>query len=102
LHPINVMSTRLSKASVPVYRLHQSCHSEAPAYYVKREQALHMVRDSAAIFVNRGRAIRLTFERPADLRGESCRMGPATILAYTRGVKRAVAAVEAWNNFAIS
>ncbi|HXE05643.1 MAG TPA: hypothetical protein VN579_06630 [Bryobacteraceae bacterium] len=96
------MSTRVSNNWVPVYRLHQSCHSEAPAYFVKREQALRMVEEAAAIFVNRGRAIRLTFERPADLRGESCRIGPGTIFAYACGVKRAVAAVEAWNNFAIS
>jgi hypothetical protein len=90
------MSTRVSKNAVPVYRLHQSCQSEAPAYFVKREQALRMVEESAASFVNRGRAIRLTFERPAGLRGESCRIGPATMFEYARGVKRAVAAVEAW------
>ena len=90
------MSTRVSKSAVAVYRLHQGCHSEAPAYYVKREQALRMVEETTAIFVNRGRAILLTFERPAELRGESSRIGPATMFAYARGVKRAVAAVEAW------
>ena len=81
---------------VPVFRLFQPTWSE-PAYYVLREVAVRMVRDRAATCINRGRAIRLTFHRPENLRDESARVGPATIHAYACGSKRAHAAVEGWS-----
>ena len=80
---------------VPVFRLFQPTWSE-PAYYVLREVAVRMVRDRAATCINRGKAIRLTFHRPENLRDESARIGPATIHAYACGSKRAIAAVEGW------
>ena len=81
---------------VPVFRLFQPTWSE-PAYYVMREVAVRMVRDRAATCINRGKAIRLTFHRPENLRDESARIGPATMHAYACGSRRAFAAVEAWN-----
>jgi len=61
-----------------------------------RDVAIRMVRDRAATCINRGRAIRLVFERPENLRDESARIGPATIHAYACGAKRAIAAVAGW------
>ncbi|HET9741332.1 MAG TPA: hypothetical protein VFQ00_01165 [Terriglobales bacterium] len=90
--------------TVAVFRLHQPAWSE-PAYFVDRDAALRMVRDEAAILVNRGRAVRLTFQNPAHLRDESCRISPNTMFAFACGVPHAVAAVEGWNrsgDFAIS
>lgn len=63
-----------------------------------RPVAIRMARDRAAICINRGRAIRLTFHRPENLRDESARIGPATMHAYACGAKRAIAAVEGWNS----
>jgi len=80
---------------VPVFRLFQPTWSE-PAYFVLREVAVRMVSERAATCINRGRAIRLTFHRPENLRDESARIGPATIHAYACGSKRAIAAVEGW------
>ena len=80
---------------VPVFRLYQPTWSE-PAYYVLRDVAIRMVRDRAATCINRGKAIRLTFHRPENLRDESARIGPATIHAYACGSLRAFAAVEGW------
>jgi len=81
---------------VPVFRLFQPTWSE-PAYYVMREVAVRMVRDRAATCINRGKAIRLTFHRPENLRDESARVGPATMHAYACGSRRAFAAVEGWS-----
>jgi hypothetical protein len=80
---------------VPVFRLFQPTWSE-PAYFVMREVAVRMVRDRAATCINRGKAIRLVFYRPENLRDESARIGPATIHGYACGSKRAIAAVEGW------
>jgi hypothetical protein len=80
---------------VPVYRLNQSVF-EQPAYFVEWRKAKSMVTDKAAVLVKRGAAVRLTFQKPENLRDESCCMGPATIFAYARGNERAIAAVEGW------
>ena len=85
----------MSSNRVPVFRLFQPTWGE-PAYYVMREVAVRMVRDRAATCINRGKAIRLAFHRPENLRDESARIGPATIHAYACGSKRAIAAVEGW------
>jgi hypothetical protein len=85
----------MSTNRVPVFRLFQPTWSE-PAYFVMRDVAIRMVSDRAATCINRGRAIRLTFERPENLRDESARIGPATVHAYACGSKRAIAAVEGW------
>lgn len=82
---------------VPVFRLFQPTWSE-PAYYVLRDVAIRMVHDRAATCINRGKAIRLTFHRPENLRDESARIGPATIHAYACGSRRAIAAVEGWSS----
>src|SRR5579859_684009 len=85
----------MSNNRVPVFRLFQPTWGE-PAYFVMRDVAIRMVRDRAATCINRGRAIRLVFERPENLRDESARIGPATIHAYACGAKRAIAAVAGW------
>jgi hypothetical protein len=91
------MSTRAPRQLVAVFRLYQPSNCE-PAYYVDRRQAVRMVEERIATLINRGRAVRLMFQRPENIRDESCRIGPATIFAYTRGQQRAVAAVEGWNS----
>jgi hypothetical protein len=80
---------------VPVFRLFQPTWSE-PAYYVMRKVATRMVRDRAADYILRGRAIRLTFQRPENLRDDSARVGPKTMHAYACGREWAIAAVEGW------
>ena len=90
-----LMSTRAQKHLVGVFRLYQPSSCE-PAYFVDRKQALRLVEERVATPINRGRAIRLMFQRPENIRDESCRIGPATIFAYARGLERAVAAVEGW------
>ena len=95
------MSHQTSSHPVPVFRLFQPTWGE-PAYYVMRDVAVRMVRDRAATCINRGKAIRLTFHRPENLRDESARIGPATMHAYACGSRRAFAAVEGWNDSLLS
>ena len=50
-----------------------------PDYFIPREDAVVLIDDGAAIYINRGRDVRL---REYDLRGKSCRPGPSFITNY--------------------
>src|SRR5215472_7025384 len=58
-----------------------------PAFRVPVKTAITLVADGLAEFVNRGRAIRLTFSRLAHLRDRSLKIDEAFLIAYASGEK---------------
>ena len=58
-----------------------------PAFRVPIKTAITLVADGLAEFVNRGRAIRLTFSRLAHLRDRSLKIDEAFLIAYAAGEK---------------
>jgi hypothetical protein len=58
-----------------------------PAFRVPIKTAITLVTDGLAEFVNRGRAIRLTFSKLAHLRDRSLKIDEAFLIAYAAGEK---------------
>jgi len=58
-----------------------------PAFRVPVKTAITLVTDGLAEFINRGRAIRLTFSRLAHLRDRSLKIDEAFLIAYAAGEK---------------
>jgi hypothetical protein len=65
-----------------------------PAFTVKFNQALALVRHGLADFINRQTALRLTFSKIAHLRDQSLRIDERFLMAYARGDKRARAIMD--------
>jgi hypothetical protein len=66
----------------------------APAFTVRFNQALALVRHGLADFINRQTALRLTFSKIAHLRDQSLRVDEKFLMAYVRGDKRARAVID--------
>jgi hypothetical protein len=66
----------------------------APAFTVRFNQALALVRNGLADFINRQTALRLTFSKIAHLRDQSLRIDERFLLAYARGDRRAKAVMD--------
>jgi hypothetical protein len=73
-----------------------------PAFTVKFNQALALVRQGLAAFINRQTALRLTFSKVSHLRDQSLRIDEQFLLAYVQGDKRARAIIDdetvGWSN----
>lgn len=73
-----------------------------PAFTVKFNQALALVRQGLADFINRQTALRLTFSKVAHLRGQSLRIDERFLMAYVQGDKRARVIIDdaavGWSN----
>jgi hypothetical protein len=65
-----------------------------PAFTVKFNQALALVRQGLAEFINRQTALRLTFSKVAHLRDQSQRIDERFLMAYVQGDKRARAIID--------
>jgi hypothetical protein len=65
-----------------------------PAFTVRFNQALALVRNGLADFINRQTALRLTFSKIAHLRDQSLRIDERFLLAYAQGDKRARAVMD--------
>jgi hypothetical protein len=61
---------------------------------VRFNQALALVRNGLADFINRQTALRLTFSKIAHLRDQSLRIDERFLLAYAQGDKRARAVMD--------
>lgn len=72
-----------------------------PAFTVKFTQALALVRQGLADFINRQTALRLTFSKVAYLRDRSLRIDERFLLAYAQGNQGARAIIDdqgvGWN-----
>jgi hypothetical protein len=66
----------------------------APAFTVRFNQALALVRNGLADFINRQTALRLTFSKIAHLRDQSLRIDERFLLAYAQGDRRAKAVMD--------
>src|SRR5512137_1838189 len=66
----------------------------ALAFTVRFNQALALVRNGLADFINRQTALRLTFSKIAHLRDQSLRIDERFLLAYAQGDKRARAVMD--------
>lgn len=65
-----------------------------PAFTVKFNQALALVRHGLADFINRQTALRLTFSKISHLRDQSLRIDERFLMAYAQGDKRARAIMD--------
>lgn len=65
-----------------------------PAFTVRFNQALALVRNGLADFINRQTALRLTFSRIAHLRDQSLRIDERFLMTYVQGDKRARAIID--------
>jgi hypothetical protein len=66
----------------------------APAFTVRFNQALALVRHGLADFINRQTALRLTFSKIGHLRDQSLRIDERFLLAYVEGDRRARAIID--------
>lgn len=89
------MSRSVARHFVPVYGPHTPT-SHGPDFFLPYADAKALVCGEEATFVNRATAIRLKKLELPKLRGVSCRMSPALILAFADGQANAVAIVEGW------
>jgi hypothetical protein len=86
---------------VPVYWLHTPSFSP-PDFHLPRLAALQLIRDeetepgTGAKPINRGKAIRLQYDRPCKLRDVSCHPTLNTMLAMVYGSDRARAILNGW------
>lgn len=65
-----------------------------PAFYLKPVQAITLVKNSLARFVNQNSGIQLTFSRVEQMRGESCNVEERLISLYIAGLERARVAID--------
>jgi hypothetical protein len=72
----------------------QRAQAAVPAFTVKFSQALALVRNGLADFINRQTALRLTFSKIAHLRDQSLRIDERFLMAYAQGDKRARAIMD--------
>jgi hypothetical protein len=113
MHQPALQSPCLLGEPCAVCRLHAPCRSKpcrdcrrgrtpeceraqptAPAFTVRFNQALALVRNGLADFINRQTALRLTFSKIAHLRDQSLRIDERFLLAYAQGDKRARAVMD--------
>jgi hypothetical protein len=58
------------------------------------KDAINLVKNGLAKFINRNTAVQLTYSRLAHLRDQSCKPGERLVLDYISGSYRARVAVE--------
>lgn len=65
-----------------------------PAFVLRIKDAISLVKDGLASFINRNTAVQLNYSKLAHLRDQSCKVDERLILEYLGGSRRARAAIE--------
>jgi hypothetical protein len=65
-----------------------------PAFTLRFDQALALVRQGLAVFIHRQSALRLTFSKVTQLRDRSLKVDERLLMDYAQGDKRARAIIE--------